>query len=145
VSPGAGRCSTWRGNPKELWPFALLELPVSILRLAKVLYSAYGKGGSAAIVLGLGVYGIGDCTLRPHSPDSIGYQMPRADLLPLADLVDRDYFSSTPVVVSRQELDEAPDRCAVHLVSQLYRDFGYDEEQLPREYNRDTGRLVFPR
>lgn len=136
----------WRGQPNELWPFALLELPVSILRLVKVLYSAHGRGGgSASVVLGLGVYGIGDCMLRPHSPDSMGYQMPRADLRPLMDLADRDYFSSTPVVVSRQELNETPDRCAIHLVSQLYRDFGYDEEQLPREYNRETGRLVFPR
>lgn len=136
----------WRGNPTELWPFALLELPVSVLRLAKVLYGAQvKKAGDSKLVLGLGIYGIGDCTLRPHSPDSIGYAMPRSELLPLAKLADRDYFSSTPVTVSLEQVEATPDRCAIHLVSQLYRDFGYDDEQLPREYDRDTGRLVFPR
>ena len=135
----------WRGEPSELWPFALLELPVSLLRLAKTLYSGYSTAVGGGVVLGLGVYGIGGCTLRPHSPDSIGYLMPRAELQPLAKLADRDYFSSTPVYAPRRELDATPDRCAMHLVGQLYRDFGYDEEQLPREYDRQTGRLVFPR
>lgn len=136
----------WHGNPNELWPFALLELPVSVLRLAKVLYSAHTKStGNGEIVLALGIDGIGDCTLRPHSPDSVGYVVPRLDLVPLVNLADRDFFSGTPSVVSRQEVIDAPDRCAVQLVAQLYRDFGYDEEQLPREYNRDTGRLVFAR
>ena len=135
----------WRDGPNELWPYALLELPVSILRLAKVLYSGHSAAGSGDVVLGLGVYGIGDCTLRPHSPDSIGYMMPRGDLQPLAKREDRDYFSSTPVCVTRREVDATPDRCAMHLAGQLYRDFGYDEDQLPREYDPKTGRLVFPR
>jgi Putative DNA-binding domain len=137
---------SWFGQTNALWPFALLELPVSVTRLARVLYSSHrAPGEPGQLVLGMGVYGIGDCTLRPHSPESIGYQIPRTDLLPLLQLNDRDYFSSTPVVVSWDELSTTPDRCAVQLVSQLYRDFGYEGDKLPREYNSETRQLFFPR
>ena len=136
----------WRGNASELWPTCVLELPTSIMRLARTLYSDHHEGKAHPdVVLGLGLYGIGDCTLRPHSPESIGYLMPRTAVEPLQQLVDRDYFASTPVTVSWDELAATPDRCAFHLVAQLYRDFGYDEDQLPREFNRQTGQLVFPR
>ncbi len=136
----------WQGHSAALWPFALLELPASVARLAKHLYFMHGVAGPPAeIVLALGLYGIGDCTLRPHSPESIGYQMPFRELQTLAQMNDRDYFSSTPVVVTWEELNVTPDRCAVKLVRQLYRDFGYLEDKLPREYNPETGVLAFPR
>jgi hypothetical protein len=136
----------WRGQANELWPFALMELPASVARLAKYLYSAHSVlGPPSQIVLALGVYGIGDCTLRPHSPDSIGFQMPLEDQQTLSALNDRDYFSSTPVVVTWEELNATPDRCAMHLVGQLYRDFGYLEDKLPYEYDPLTGVLAFPR
>lgn len=136
----------WRGQSNELWPFALLELPASVARLAKYLYSAHSvQGPPDQIVLALGVYGIGECTLRPHSLDSIGFQMPITEQQTLSQLNDRDYFSSTPAVVTWEELNVTPDRCALHLVGQLYRDFGYLEDQLPREYNQQTGVLAFQR
>ena len=68
-----------------------------------------------------------------------------ATLAALAAQNDRDYFSSTPVVVTWEELNSTPDRCAMHLVAQLYRDFGYLEDKLPREYDPQTGVLRFPR
>jgi len=136
----------WMGQTTELWPFALLELPASLARLAKVLYSLHSvEGPPSQIVLALGVYGIGDSVLRPHSPHYIGYQMPLVEQQTLAALNDRDYFSSTPVVVTWEDLNSTPDRCAMHLVSQLYRDFGYLEDKLPREYDPLTGVLAFPR
>ena len=136
----------WQGGSAVLWPFALLELPASVARLAKHLYFMYGVGGPPAeIVLALGVYRIGDCTLRPRSPESIGYQMPFRELQTLAQMNDRDYFSSTPVAVTWEELNTTPDRCGIKLVRQLYRDFGYLEDKLPREYNPETGVLSFPR
>jgi len=136
----------WMGQTKQLWPFALVELPASLARLAKYLYLAHNVDGPPRqVILALGVYGIGDCTLRPHSPDSFGYQIPLGEEQTLSELNDRDYFSSTPAVVTWEELNTTPDRCAMHLVNQLYRDFGYLEDKLPREYDPLTGILTFPR
>src|SRR6266852_2590905 len=68
----------WRGAPNELWPFAVIELPVSVVRLASKLFSRFCQpslSGDAPVVMALGLFGIGDLTLAPYSPQSIGYQM----------------------------------------------------------------------
>jgi len=91
-------------------------------------------------VLGLGLFQIGGWTLAPGSPDSVAYQFeePRA-------YTEADFFLGEPVVVRWKELDTLPDRCAYLLVRQVYQAFGYEERTIPREYDRDTGQLTFPK
>ena len=132
----------WRGEKDRLWPFALLEFPISVARLARVLYANSATKTvpvDAKILLGLGLFRISRMTLSPHSPHSIAYQF--ADR---ARKIETDDFV-TAVLVSWAELHESPDRCAYHLVRQVYRAFGFEEDEMPAEYNRDTGQLTFPR
>ncbi len=133
----------WQGQPKSLWPFALLEFPVSVARLARTLYAMHASRPllpDTPIVLGLGFFQIKEWTLAPGSPHSIAYlrRTPRT-------YAEADSFLGEPVVVRLAELDASPDRCAFRLVRQVYQAFGYEERDIPQEYNRDTGQLTFPR
>ena len=132
----------WQGQATSLWPLALLELPVSVARLVRTLYADFAAsppGPDTQVVLGLGLFQIGGWTLKPGSPSSIAYLMqePRA-------FRGTDAFLGEPVAVSWQELRATPDRCAFHLVRQVYQAFGYEERDIPVEYDRDSGRLTFP-
>jgi hypothetical protein len=134
----------WKGEPKSIWPFALLELPTSVMRLARTLYSDHAKkrpSADARIVLGLGIFGIRGWTLAPYSPNSMGYQFP---LLKPSQFNEEDHFWGKAVVVTYEELDSKPDRCAYALVRQVYRAFQYEEEKVPAEYNRESGQLSIP-
>lgn len=132
----------WQGQARSLWPLALLEFPVSLARFARTLHADFAArppGPDTQFVLALGLFGIGNWTLKPGSPNSIAFRMqePRA-------YRGTDAFLGEPVVVSWKELFATPDRCAFHLVRQVYQAFGFEERDLPVEYDRDSGRVTFP-
>jgi hypothetical protein len=131
----------WQGQASSLWPLALLEFPVSVARLVRTLYAEFATrpaGRDTPIILGLGLFRIGNWALPSGSPNSIAFRMkaPR-------EYAEADAFLGEPVVVRWSELDASPDRCALHLVRQVYQAFGYEEWDIPREYDRDTGQLTF--
>jgi hypothetical protein len=132
---------SWRDEQNRLWPFALLELPISVARLASTLYADHASGTlppDTLMLLGIGLFGIGEMTLSPHSPHSIAYQLPEnARRLDTGEVVKW-------AQVSWSDLRETPDRCAYQLVRQVYRAFGFEEEQLPEEYDRERNRLTIP-
>jgi hypothetical protein len=129
----------WQGPPQTIWPFALLEFPASIMRLARTLYKTCQRLPET-IVLGMGMFQIKGWTLAPYSPSSVRYRFRREALAAF----EVDHFLGKPIAVGWSDLDETPDRCAYRLVRQVYEDFGFEEHQIPREYNRDTGQLTFP-
>lgn len=135
----------WSDEPGSLWPFVLMELPVSVARLARTLYSKFAAESlqpGDPIVMALALYGIGDWTLRPRSPNSIEYQVgARKKYSEVNSLGD---FFSTPSAVSWKDLADRPDACALRHVRDLYYDFGYDDEKFPIEFDPVSGRLVFP-
>ncbi|HEX9574017.1 MAG TPA: ATP-binding protein [Myxococcales bacterium] len=136
----------WRGEPDELWPFALIELPVSIVRLARTLYANHATRPlepETKILLAMGVFQIGEWRLAPFSPASIGYQMARPKKF-VEISQQPHFFTDPPIEVTWQELHASPDRSAYPLIRQLYRAFEYDEEQIPQEYNAAQGQLRFP-
>jgi hypothetical protein len=139
----------WKGDPKSLWPFALLELPASVMRLARTLYMQHAKkqpSAEASIVLGIGIFGIGDWTLAPYSPNSMDYlgkflvSKPKA----FKESNESDHFFGVPIIVSYADLEASPDRCAYLLTRQVYRAFGHEEKAIPVEYNQEKGELTFP-
>ncbi len=133
----------WKGEPKSIWPFALLELPTSVMRLARTLYREHATPqppSESRLVLGLGIFGIRGWTLAPYSPNSIEYQFP---LSKPSGFEEADFFGR-PVAQTYGDLDAAPDRCAYALVRQVYREFHYEEGKIPMEYNRESGQLSIP-
>ena len=136
----------WKGEPNELWPFALIELPVSVVRLARTLMADFASppvDPGLRIVLALGLFQIGECTLAPFSPAAFGYQMARPKKF--MDISQQSFFfSDPPVEVPWKELAASPDRSVYPLVRQLYRAFEYEENQIPAEYSADSRELRFP-
>lgn len=128
----------WQGQPKTLWPHALLEFPASVVRLARTLYAKCAEPPEH-IALGLGLFQVKGWTLAPRSPASIGYQMANPE-----PYTEEDHFLGVPVVVRWADLEDSADRCAYLLVRQVYQAFGYEDSDIPREYDRDTGQLRFP-
>lgn len=134
----------WKGSPNSIWPFALLELPTSVMRLARTLYADHAKArppADAGIVLGLGIFGIRGWTLAPYSPNAMGFLFPLAQP---SQFSEDDHFLGQAVTVTYRELDLKPDKCAYALIRQVYRAFQYEEDKIPVEYNRDTGQLTIP-
>jgi hypothetical protein len=142
-SVGAERLE-WKGGPKNIWPFALLEFPTSVSRLARTLYARHTTtvlAPDAKVALALGLFGIGGWTLGPHSPMSVDYQFADSSF---PTFNETDNFLSEPVVESWKDIEATPDRCAYRLIRQVYRAFGHEEQKIPDEYNRETGQLTFP-
>jgi len=130
----------WSGGPDEIWPYALMEFPTSVLRLASRLYAnpAVGLDPDSPVVLALALFGIKGKVLRPHSPRAIGY------LTAVTRPYEEDALIPDPVVCSWEDLRVSPDRCAFRLVSRIYEAFGYFEDALPAEFSRETGQLTIP-
>lgn len=49
-----------------------------------------------------------------------------------------------PLVIPFGEIDEAPDHCGFRLVRRVYQAFGWRESAMPRQFDRETGRLILP-
>jgi hypothetical protein len=138
----------WRGAPNELWPFALIELPVSVVRLAQALFSKFSQpplNADASIVMALGLFQIGQCTLAPYSPQSIGYMMPLSKPKKYVEISqETSFITDPPLVIPFSELDASPDLCAYALIRHVYRAFEYEEDKIPREFDPTSGELRFP-
>jgi len=127
-----------RATTKEIWPYCLLEYPTSVFRLAATIYKEL-EFNADCFLADLGVFGLKDWTLRPHSPVSLNYK--------LADpkQIDGDEIVlDEPITLTRHQVVQEPDRCAFRLVTQVYRRFEIWEDEMPPEFNQETGKLVLP-
>lgn len=128
----------WKGNPKEIWPYALAEFPTSVLRLARRLYSSVDESvdPDAPVAAALSLFGIRGWTLRPHSPRAFGYQFREASPF------DEDAIVPEPLIFSWKDVQSSPDRCGFRLLVRIYEGFGYFEDAVPAEFSRETGALT---
>jgi len=131
----------WKGEENELWPYPLLEFPTSLFRLAATLYrrgSERPLSPDLPVVADLALLGIAGWKLRPGTPETTGFLF--AD--PVTCQEGDDFLLTEPMVFSVEEIMETPDRCAFRLVRRLYEAFGLSEDAIPREYDREAGRLL---
>ena len=129
----------WQGGAHAIWPFALLELPASVFRLARALYRLAGAPDSLTVFADLAMFEARGWTLQPNSPRSIGYSTTPGRFS------DDELVWDRPLSFSIREVIEAPDRCAFRLVRRVYESFGFDERQMPAVLDAKSGRLVLPR
>lgn len=126
----------WKGERNEIWPYALVEHPVSAFRMARKIYE--GKfSANDYIVADLALTGIGGWTLRPNSPGTWGFLSERMYS------EESDLLWEKPLVFSFQEV-EADDSCAFRLIERVYEAFGLRRDAIPQEFDRQTGRLILP-
>lgn len=118
----------FRGDPGEIWPRNLHELPVSALRLAAAVY----RGASTAsfeVVLDLALLGLEGWRLRPGAP---GFQAARfLEMSPPAVFDVDDFLLDRPLVVEASDLARNPEAVGRRLVGRVYEAFGLRREQIP--------------
>lgn len=127
----------WKGDPREIWPFALLEYPVSIMRLAAKVFGQWGRHVSEALVDYVFV-GLAGWTLRGGSPRSPSGRYHHAKPFEGND----DLFPAKLFRFSLDDLVTEPDRCGRRLMPEIYRAFGHGEEAIPPEFDSKTGTLI---
>lgn len=131
----------WQGENQEIWPLALLESSISAFRLASVVYRVQGASSQDAALADLAFWGLHGWRLRCGS--LIGMHWRRNKVReyqgPPEDLTWPD-----PLTFQLERLFSEPDRCGFRLVRRVYEAFGYRENEIPREFDRDSGRLVLP-
>ncbi|HVR97206.1 MAG TPA: ATP-binding protein [Thermoanaerobaculia bacterium] len=129
----------WKGEEQEIWPFALLELPISAFRVAREVYRTQPKlGPEAGVVADLILVGLKGWKLRYGSPG-------RWSARSLKTFLETDdFFLDRPLLFQGNEIETEPDRCGYRLVERIYEAFGYRRDAIPQEFNQETGRLVLP-
>jgi hypothetical protein len=130
----------WKGSEREIWPYVLLELPVSLFRLAAAIYKRVKVPPETEVAGDLAIFGLRGWTLRPGSPQSLIYRI--GDASRFEDSVD--FVREDPLELRCREILEEPDKCAVRLVARVYEAFGYGNDDVPREFDWDSGRLLIP-
>ncbi len=128
----------WKRPEPEIWPYALIEFPVSLMRLAAKLVESKGPEVTHVLV-DFAFIGMRGRTLRPGSPryPAIGTRKPEA-------FADDDLVPDKPFRFDRDELINAPDRCGLRLVTRIYEGFGFDADAIPPEFDQGSGTLVIP-
>lgn len=125
-----------KGENREIWPLVLLEYPISAFRIARVLYDGRLEPGDP-VAADLALFGVAGWGLREGTP---------GDFFAANDLVriEEPDLIWEPDSFTFHEIQESPDRCGFRLVRRVYHAFGWREEDMPRQYDRETGRLILP-
>ena len=131
----------YMGEDGELWPLALLEYPISAFRLARTVYRDFEPSSSVDVLADIAFFGVRGSKLRGGS--ILGRHWRRNAVREYPE-DEEDLTRPEPLVLSLSELLTEPDRCGFRLVRRVYEAFGYREREMPREYDRESGRLVLP-
>ena len=129
----------WKGGEHEIWPYALLEYPVSLMRLAARVFEKWGAK-DLEVLVDFAFVGLQGWTLRggsPRSPFGRRYHDPEV-------FQEDDLLPAKPFRFSRSEVVEEPDRCALRLITLIYQAFGYPKDAIPPELDQKTGALTIP-
>lgn len=127
----------FRDQRDILWPLAVLEVPVSVLRLAHYIYRDLALETQVAVDLAL--FDVASLPLAPGSPLVGSYLPPNGRNLPEGS----DFLLDRPLLVTVEELRDG-DRVGLRLARKIYQAWGFSESDIPREFDRKTGRLVLP-
>ncbi len=126
-------------NATEIWPYCVLEYPISVFRLASAIFNKCtpGTGQETNLLVDVALFGVEGWTLRPYSPKSIGYRLDEGRSPEAKDLEWGD-----PLEFGWEEIVDSPDRCGFRLVSRVYEGFDLTEDEIPMEFDRESGKLI---
>jgi hypothetical protein len=127
---------------KRIGAYPLIEFAASVARLARKLYVDCARApleDDSQIRFGIDLSGIEEWTLAGGSPQSFAYELEAPHTL----VEGGDSFTAW-LSLAWHELRETPDYAAFLLMRKVYAAFGFEEDAIPLEYNRETRQLSFP-
>jgi hypothetical protein len=127
-----------RGQEKEIWPLALLELPVSAFRQVKTIYDGKLRRGDP-VLADLVILEVRGWILRGGAPGPVVALSP-----PHKYDTSDDLLWENPLRFDFAEIEASPDECAYRLVRRVYEAFDFGENAIPGWFNRQSRRLVLP-
>lgn len=130
-------------NVSALYPYAAVEYPVSVFRLAGYLWKKdYGHSGGAVAEIIFNP--VSNWILLPYQADAMGY-MTAPYINPPYGCI-RPEATSVHVSIHFDHIDEiidSADRCAMRMLIRFYEEFGHTRDKIPF-YNEQEGRFTFP-
>lgn len=127
-----------KGEEREIWPLILLEYPISAFRIAREIYRGH-LDPEDRVVANVALFGVSGWKLRGGTPGDVSFY----DADELRTQSEPDLLWD-PEVLDFREIDETPDRCGFRLVRRVYQAYGLPETAIPRQFDRDTGKLLLP-
>jgi hypothetical protein len=118
----------WQQSEEEfkkhprLYPYAVVEHPVSFVRLYRALANLLKV--ECDVLFQMQYLNVRGAILLPFAPESVGFMSPMHPVKPLGR--DRLLFER-----KKFPHDFDPDPCALDLISDLYYEFGYGREHIP--------------
>lgn len=128
----------WRQSEEErlarprLYPYPVVEYPVSFLRLTEALLQEAGYTGE--VLIQLQYWNVAGYILRPGQPDEIRFLSPRVPSTPIAAQHIKIGPTSVPMTFS-------PDEVAFGLLTSVYRAFEIGPEGIP--FRNSAGMFSF--
>lgn len=121
----------------DLHPLALLEYPISVMRLMKRVHER-SRRKATRFLIDLVLTAKNDWAIPPYAPGTYGYALaghrkPRKV---------EDFIPDSPWSVTARELDENPDRVGYRIVRELYASLGLQAENVPTAYDVKTERFT---
>lgn len=123
----------WKGERQLIWPYILMELTVSVFRLARALYGAVEEPGDDRVAAQLALVSARGWKLKSGSVRSLQWELEQASRLESSTAVSELRDPRLPQIVS------TPDLCARPLLEDIYQEFGLEREDLPSEFDPIRG------
>ncbi len=120
--------------------WALIETICSTFRIAGRILAEADAPDDAPVLADFALLGLNRTwRLKPYSPNTVGFSMSEGATFDGESLLRSDPFEFTASAVR-----DGPDSCALRVVRWLYGNFGFDEEMIPVQFDRTTGRFHVP-
>lgn len=129
VAPRARLDKSGSSDGLDIFPFALIELPVSSFRMAAKFFEHFASSGPSKAIVAAVIGGMKGARLQPGSPaePSLPWKQPE----PFAD----EDLVVSPFEIEGKQLLDAPDAAAYRLVLRIYEQFGLEADAIPPEFS----------
>ncbi len=127
------------GQGTELHPLALLEYPISLMRLAREIFRSVSESRPTSVRVDTALMNAPEWALPSFPPGTYGnlfeHEAPK-------HLDEGSFMLPTPFEFPWDDFEEYPDRAGYMLVRAIYEAFGLPAERIPAEYDRRNKRLT---
>lgn len=129
VAPRVRLDRNWRSDSLEIFPFALIELPVSSFRIAAKFLEHFGPLPPSKLIVAAVIGRMQSARLQPGSPSEPHLPWKQAGGFDGHDLV------VLPFEVDGEHFFQKPDAAAYGLVLRIYEQFDLDAADIPLEFS----------